>query len=115
MPILLDTPWNPGDADPGQTYPRAKITKFSIEPDRIISGSMSGSIVVDIQYGDNLSGSSGSWSRGDASPGYGWMITGSDYDALVSVTGSSDSIYNDAKASLYNWLLDNNHLSGTIE
>jgi len=112
MPILLDTPWSPGDADPGNSYPRIKITKFSIEPDRIISGSMSGSIVIQYEYGDEISGS---WTRGLAAPGLGIMVTGSDYDYLVALTGSSESIYETAKISLYQWLLDNNYVSGAIE
>ena len=30
MPILLTTPFNPGDVDPGATYAEAKITEFRI-------------------------------------------------------------------------------------
>lgn len=115
MPILLVNPWNPGSADPGFSYPRAKIVSFNIEPDRIVNG-LSGAIVINIEYGDNLSGSSGSWSRGPAAPRNSWLLSGSDYDLLVSTTGSSsESIYNTAKASLYKWLTDNGFLSGTIE
>jgi len=106
MPIFLDNAFNPGDLDRGVTYPRAKIIHFD--------WSESG-ISMLIRYGDIISGS---FVGGRMSPdeSYQISITDRDYFTLVSTTGSQGvSVYDTISDTLYQWLIDNNHLSGTIE
>jgi hypothetical protein len=105
--MLLTTPYDPGDLDPGQTYPRAKIVVQTIRPDQK-------AIDLTWSFGD-VSGSD--WIPGAADPGGQESIIEADYDTVVASlpTDGSELIYNGAARVLYQWLIDNGHLAGTIE
>jgi hypothetical protein len=49
MPILLNTPFNPGDNDPGKTYPRCMITGVEMDYN-------ANSIILRIEFGDMVGG-----------------------------------------------------------
>jgi len=115
MPILLTTPYNPGSADPGGSYPRAKITGFSIDLHAKV-------IHARLEYGDVVGGS---WVRGRASmepevcienkPSDPGPAT-TDYDDMVAELPDTDeTIYAAAARVLYEYLLANDILDGTIE
>jgi hypothetical protein len=117
MPVLLTTPYNPGDRDPGNTYPRAKLQTF-MWVERHDGGEKRESINVTIEYGDLDEGQAGTWIPGAATPIQRFSVTGSDYDAMVAEVATTEegyAIYAGAKRVLYQWLIDNGHLVGTIE
>ena len=115
MPILLTTPYNPGSADPGKSYPRAKITGFSIDLHAKV-------IRARLEYGDVVDGA---WVRGlvstepevcienkPADPG----PASTDYDDMVAeLPDEEETIYVAAARVLYEYLLANDILDGTIE
>jgi len=104
MPILLTTPFDPGDNDPGQTYPRAKIIEFTWRE---------GLIEFMVQFGD-VSGDD--WVQGQGGKPKGFVLTDSDYDAVVAEISLTDElVYAGVKRVLYQWLIDNGHAAGTIE
>lgn len=107
MPILLTTAYNPGDADPGKTYPRVKIISFSLVPDDKY-------LDMQLEYGDV---SEGNWVPGVAKR-IGKQITGAAFDSLAGGSlplDANELIYDGASRTLYQWLLDNNIFAGTIE
>ena len=108
MPVLLTTAWNPGDADPAKTYPRAQISSLTVKPkDKAIH--------IVIEFGDVVANE---WVRGDASPQKGYLVSGTDYDTMIAATtetGDNDVIYAAAKRVAYEWLIAEGHLAGTIE
>jgi hypothetical protein len=115
MPILLTTPYDPGSSDPGETYPRAKITGFSIDLHAKV-------VQVRLEYGDVVDGS---WVRGKASlepsvcienkPAEPGPAT-TDYDDLVAeLPEAEETIYAGAARVLYEYLIAKGILSGTIE
>jgi len=117
MPIVLTTPYDPGDKDPGKTYSRAKIVCFTIDTEAKF-------VTFWFQYGDVVAGA---WARGKSSPDISHTIQNlpaepgpatTDYDdmvAEVTTVGEGHVIYAGAKRVLYEWLLDKGILSGTIE
>lgn len=108
MPVLLTTPWNPGDADPAKTYPRAQISALTIKPKE-------GAIHIVVEFGNVVDNE---WVRGDASPQKAYLVSGTDYDTMIAETteeGDAGVIYTAAKRVAYEWLIANNHLAGTIE
>ena len=108
MPLLLTTPYDPGAADPGETYPRAKIRGFSIDTEL-------SRINFDLEFGD-MNGDT--WEAGTASPRKQHVVEDTDYDAMVveeTTVGEGHVIYAGAKRVLYQWLLDNGHEAGTVE
>jgi len=110
MPVLLTTPWNPGDRDSGHTYPRAQISYLAITPE-----GPNKSIMVSVEYGDMVNAE---WVRGTASTTLEYRIAGADYDAMIAEEieeGDNDLIYAAAKRVVYEWLIAEEHLIGTIE
>ena len=108
MSVLLTTAFDPGDLDPGKTYPRANIVMQQIAPE-------SEQIVVNYQFGDMVEDA---WVKGAASPDKVVRITGADYTALVASAANSQEsykIYAGAKRVLYQYLIDKGILAGTIE
>jgi len=109
MPILLTSAFNPGDLDPSVTYPRAKIVNFEIDSEAKF-------INMSVTYG-NVDGE-GNWVPGKATPRAEFSLRNSDYDDVVvevAIPEESYLIYVGAKRVLYQWLIDNGHLAGTIE
>jgi len=110
MPVLLTTPWNPGDRDPGHTYPRAQITYLAITPE-----GANRSIVVSFEYGDMVNAV---WVRGAGTTAVEYRISEGDYDAMIAEEieeGDNDLIYKGAKRAVYEWLIAEGFLAGTIE
>lgn len=108
MPMLLTTAFDPGDLDAGASYPRAQIIHFEID-------SESKFIRLSVVFG-NMSGDD--WVSGPASPKHTFIVRDSDYDTMVAEAATSEegyAIYAGAKRVLYQWLIDNGHLSGTVE
>lgn len=114
MPVLLTTPFNPGDLDSGNTYPRAHIVSFTINT--VTSAPTPGPFIdVTYEFGDVVGGV---WEKGAASPRRAAVVRGSDYDDMVAepaIQAESYLIYAGAKRVLYQWLIDQDLLDGTIE
>lgn len=107
MPILLTTAYDPGDNNPGVTYPRAKILGFSFQQ---------GVIGFSFGYGDLDGGAPGTWVKGLGSPTKSFTIEGSDYDAMVAeIATGGELIYDEVARVLYEWLIANGHVAGTVE
>lgn len=111
MPIVLTTPADPGDNDPGQSYSRAKIIRFLINLN-------SKYIDFVVAYGDVVDDS---WVPGKGLKHKEFRIDGDEFNtmmaesALVSDGASQYEIYAGAKRVLYQWLIDNGHAAGTVE
>jgi hypothetical protein len=117
MPLLLTTSYDPGDSDPGHTYPRAKIVRVTVDTEAKF-------IEFIFQYGDEVAGA---WVRGKSSPDVLHIIQNApsepgpattDYDDMIAEATTVDEdhvIYAGVKRVLYEWLLDKGILSGTIE
>jgi hypothetical protein len=107
MPIRLTTPWNPGNYDPGKTYPRAILTALTIYPElkRI-------HLVVD--FGDVIDNK---WKTGDASLPNETTVKEEAYDTMVAaVPQEGETIYQAVKRVSYAYLLATvPELAGTIE
>lgn len=106
MPIQLTTAWDPGQYDPGQTYPRAKIVDFLWK---------STFIRVTVDFGD-VSGEdwvSGAARRKEKT----YTISGTDYDTMVAeISQTDEALYAGVKRVLYAWLQTNvAELAGTVE
>jgi len=111
MPITLTTAANPGDNDPGKTYPKAKIVHFSVNL-------LQNQITFELGYGDVVDGS---WVIGNGVRGKNFTINSDDYATMIAESAlqtdgaSGYEIYSGAKRVLYQWLIDNEHISGTID
>jgi hypothetical protein len=122
MPILLTTPFNPGDLDPGKTYPRAKI--YSMKWIDQIPGEIQpavgvvSNILIELAWGDLVDGAPGTWFSGKAAPRKTFMVAGDDYTTMLqSLITPEDSglIYAGVKRVLYQYLIDKGLVAGTIE
>lgn len=108
MPIVLNTPWNPGQFDPGQTYPRAKIANFWIGIDKPV-------LKVTVDFGDVVDGK---WKSGNAERKEKTItVKGDAFIALIgSAANKDETAYDCIKRLLYNYLVSNvPELAGTIE
>lgn len=105
MPIQLTTPYDPGDADPGVTYPRVIIFELVAHP--TIS-----EIELSCHYG---TGTSTAWVDGVADPVV-VHIRGTDYTTIIQALplSGSERLYDGVSRVHYQYLLDNGHFSGTI-
>ena len=107
MPILLTTPFNPGDLDPGNTYAEAKIKNVYINlHDKCINVAWIAGNTV-----------SGSWVQGAVAQVQDIWIQDGDYDSIVQeqISGSDNGcIYEGVKRVLYNYLIDHGCVSGSI-
>ena len=110
MEILLTTPYDPGDADPEQTYARMKI--------RQLKHSVSGKeILCSCQYGNLVEGE---WVPGVASDVMWHSIHNTDtvmhYDNLVSQSVvAGELVWTAPQKRVYQWLIDEGKYSGTID
>lgn len=107
MPIQLSVPFNPGDLDPGKTYPQAKIKNINIDLD-------SKAIIISWTYGEEINNV---WAVGSASKPKEVWIRGDDYNTIImSLISESDNdiIYEGIKRVLYQYLINNNYLTGSI-
>lgn len=123
MPILLDTPWNPGQYDPGVTYPRAKIVRFE-HSDRMDRSTQPGGVTkqvkVTIQFGDM---DVDKWVPGDAQKDMSVCIiddpSGTPHpytDIVTDMPQQGENTYEAAKRALYNYLVNAfSELAGTVE
>lgn len=111
MPILLTIPWNPGNYDPGTTYPRAKIVSF-------FHNTEIRTIRVVVDFGDVVEGR---WVSGPAvrssGKGQSYTIKGEDYDAMIVASpNESETVYDAVKRLLYAYLIEEvSELEGTVE
>lgn len=107
MPIQLTNPFNPGDLDPGKTYPEAKILEISINTQAKF-------IRMSAVCGETVSGI---WYGGAQSRIFNAMVMGEDYDTMIletTTSGEDHMIYAGVKRVLYQYLLDEGILEGTI-
>lgn len=107
MPILLTTPGDPGDNDPGVTYLRAKIDRLNINLRRK-------NIDVDVSFGD-LDGEE--WTPGKGLRLRSFVIEGEDYDTMVGeLSNDGEKVYDAIKRLLYEWLqINHDRFAGTVE
>jgi len=124
MPILLTTPWDPGNFDAGNTYPKAKIVSFQHQES--FSGPMSDvarkTIKVVVDFG-SVDGE-GNWVSGGA-PNKAKTYSIADhpsgnphpYSDLVGDSPIGDeTTYEAVKRALYNYLINSvPELAGTVE
>ena len=110
MPILLDSAFAVGDADPTNSpYQETKIVQFGLfsSDQRIDLVTQMGNTVADV------------WKPGIPMEGktvHRFSIDGADYDTLVAKTSDAagEIFYDKCAEHLYQWLLDNDHFEGTI-
>lgn len=126
MKIVLTTPFNPGDLDKGATYPHVYIPRLSDAPQGT-------SLAFDWEYGTATTttvanvpgtgplGAAGtvnvvSWNKGMGSFTKTVTISGTAYLSIVNQTPllSTDTSYNMILRQLYQYLLTNNLVAGTI-
>jgi len=114
MSFNLTTAFDPGDLDPGHTYPKANIMFQSIRPEVGPNGEPVG-VFVQYAFGSVVEGS---FVKGVASPTRSAFITGTDYDTLVdeaALEAESYKIYSGGKRVLYEYLVDKGLLAGTVD
>jgi len=112
MPVLLTTPFDPGDLDPGHTYLRAAITDYVTA---LHSEGASPQIMVYYTFGDIVEGQ---FVKGGVAPARSVSISGSDYATIIASLATEEedySLYEGVKRVLYTYLIDNGYLVGTIE
>lgn len=125
MKIVLTTAFNPGDMDPGKTYPHVYIPRLSDAP----TGT---TLNFDWEYGTatnttvsvpgiGLLGAAGNvtvydWVKGAGSFTRNLSISGTDYLKIVNATPilSTDTCYNMILRQLYQYLIDHGHVAGKI-
>lgn len=105
MPIQLTTPFNPGDLDPGKTYPIVKILDHTVD-------SRGGLITIHTAYGYLVDGV---WQQGIMSRVETTQISGQDYlDMGAEVPDGIKSRHDDTADALYQYLLDKGVYTGTV-
>ena len=110
MEILLTTPYDPGDADPGQTYARLKLREVR----HLVSGK---EIRCSCEYGNIVDSA---WVPGVASEIMWHSIHNDDttqhYDNLVSQSVvAGELVWTAPQKRVYQWLLDQSVYAGTID
>lgn len=107
MPIILTTPANPGDNDPGNSYALAKIwdVRISLRRKRIS---------FTLAFGDIIDGE---WKDGVGISIKSYEIVGKEYEAVVAESSSKgETIYAGVKRVLYEWLqAHEDRFKGVIE
>lgn len=105
MPLLLTTPFEPGDLDPGAHYTHLKVEWFAmLVPDLKLElvttyGTQAGAV----------------YTKGVASPNKKYDIAGPDFFTMVQkLPHDGETIYNAAARELYEWLIAKGHAAGTI-
>jgi hypothetical protein len=106
MPVTLTTAADPGDNDPGQSYPKCKVLHFNIDM-------LAKQINFTLGYGDVVDTS---WVIGNGVRAKDFTIIGTDYDTMIAAASLADeAVYAGAKRVLYQWLIDEEHIVGTID
>lgn len=125
MKITLTTPFNPGDLDPGKTYPHVFIPRFT-------DANQGTNLSFDYEYGTvtsssvqvpgigllGLPGNANvpSWSKGVGAPTRTAIISGSAYlqIAYAAPLLTTDTTYNTLMRALYNYLIKTVGIAGSI-
>lgn len=126
MKIVLTTPFNPGDLDKGNTYPHVYIPRLSDAPQGT-------NLSFDWEYGTATTGTVANvpgtgalgaagtvnvvnWVKGSGSFTKTVNITGMAYLTIVNQTPllSTDTSYNMILRQLYQYLLTNGLVAGSI-
>ena len=115
MPIVLTTAASPGDNDPGQTYPKGKVTNINIDI-------LQSFVQVTMQFGDDPGSV---WGRGPGLRMRRFTIqdnpsadpaTTDFTDLLATLTNDGENIHDAIKRIVYAKLqADNPELDGTVE
>ena len=111
MPIALTTPYNPGDHDPGNTYPKAKIQTLVVD----IFGKK---VEITVLYGDIVDDA---FVRGTGSRNKRFTIDdangSTDYTDFISqLSNDGETFYDCGKRLAYAWLQANHaEFAGTVE
>lgn len=126
MKIVLTTAFNPGDLDPGKSYPHVYIPRTSDAPQGTnLSfdweyGTATSSSVANVP-GVGALGTAGSvtvvnWVKGTGSFTKTVTISGTAYLAITNQTPiiSTDTSYNTLQRALYQYLLTNSIVAGSI-
>lgn len=125
MKIILSTPFNPGDLDPGKTYPHVFIPRFT-------DANQGTNLSFDYEYGTvttktvsvpgiGLLGTPGNasvpvWTKGIGAPTRTALISGTAYlqMAYSAPLLNTDTTYNTLMRTLYNYLINTVGISGSI-
>jgi hypothetical protein len=118
MHIVLSQSFNPGDFDPGRTYPHIKVVRSVIQSVPVWESTVAPPapdeeiFYIYCQHGEQ----SGSWQGAISSvPSNLYTISGSDYATIVSGSASAGETGYQAVARLiYDWLLDTNKYQGFL-
>lgn len=96
MPLQLNTPFDPGDADQGASYTHIKIMDINISI-------RTGAIRV-VAFRGSLDG--GEFVRGPASEPIDFEITGGEYQAMVDALPANTTVtlYNQVAELLYDYM-----------
>ena len=108
MPITLTTPVDTGDLD--GIYNKVRIAHFDVDINLK-------SIRVQIQYG-RMEGSNWHSAAMRLPKDRNFRIRDADFDTLVANSQSSASgelVYDLVAANLYQWLIDQGHIVGTVD
>jgi len=109
MPIILTTPFDPGDTDPGQTYAAVQIVSMR--------WALSGYVEVECQHGNVVAGA---WVPGSKPTTWHSIAdnpkTGDkDYSAIVTTKPlEGESVYAGAGRGLYEHLVAKGIYPGTV-
>lgn len=103
--VTLDTPWSPGDRDPGKNYQEHRIMKVEIDFERK-------AVVFESEYGNEVEGE---WVKGDASKRNSECLIEADYDAVLAITcEEGDNCVENLEEYFLQLLKDRGLVSGTI-
>jgi len=115
MPIVLTTDFNPGDHDPGESYPRAKIDDITINVKQK-------AVAIVVSFGNVVDDK---WSEGVGSKKRRVVIRdtpnaeppGTDFtDLMATLTNDGENVYDAVKRVAYAKLQElESSLAGTIE
>lgn len=125
MKITLKTPFNPGDLDPGKTYPHVFITSVTDYPANLfLSFTWAYGTVTTVKQqltGAGLLGSSGTITVSNFAQGPGggpqtYTATGDDYLAIQNAISviNVETAYQSQMRLLYQTLLNKGLVTGTI-
>lgn len=106
MPILLTNPFNPGDNNPGVTYPHAKIISQ-------YHNSLYYYIRIELQFGTD--DGYGNWQKGSGTPDRAYEISGQDYiDIALQAPVGQETLFSGIHRICYQFLIDKGYVAGTI-
>ena len=108
MPILLTTPADGGIITEGESFTHAKIIHFA-------HNSQDSRIKMTLAYG-TVDGEGEFHRASHRAMKKNFVIRGGKYNNLInnSIATDGENIYEAVKRVLYQWLIDNGHLDGTV-